>query len=331
MTKGTLFILGGTGFIGQETVAEALKAGWEVKALVRSPEKAGRLAQIGASVITGDVARPEAWIDAVQGSKILIDLTQPALPKRLTVKAIQKVSIQRQQATAKFLQALTNIGVENRPLYFSISGADDLQPVGGNSNAPGRIDHNSPLRQKARGFAHIGLPVRRLIEDSPVAATYIYFGNLVYGPGKIFAEQYLKGLSKGTARLLGSGSNHLPLVHVRDAARALVHLAGLPLSDLSEQTLLVMDGSNATQRELLDETADQLGVKRPGNIPKWLAALAAGSVAVETLTLDVQADPSALLATGFRFQYPSIRAGIAVTLAQFNQSGEAAGVLAEEA
>lgn len=49
------------------------------------------------------------------------------------------------------------------PLYFSVSGADDLQP-----DVHQTINHSSPLRNRPLGFANIGIPVRRLIEASGV-------------------------------------------------------------------------------------------------------------------------------------------------------------------
>ncbi len=70
-----------------------------------------------------------------------------------------------------------------------------------------------------------------------------------------------------------------------------------------------------TQRQLPDDTADLMGVNRPGAVPAWLAALVAGSIAVEMITLDAHTDPSALLATGFHFRYPSSRQGVPATLA----------------
>ena len=116
-------------------------------------------------------------------------------------------------------------------------------------------------------------------------ATYVYFGHLVHGPGNMFADQYITGLKKGPARILGKGANRLPLVHVTDAARALVHLAGLPRTVLVGRTLIVMDGTDTIQRELLDDTVAFMGVKRPGAVPIWLDVLVAGSIAVETITL----------------------------------------------
>ncbi|HCI81177.1 MAG TPA: hypothetical protein DHW02_15980, partial [Ktedonobacter sp.] len=207
-----------------------------------------------------------------------------------------------------------------RPILFSISGADDLEP-----DAQGTINERSPLRSRLIGFGQIGIPVHRLIEASGIEATFVYFGNLVYGPGKIFANQYVSGLKSGSARIVGKGTNRLPLVHVTDAARALIHLAGLPPLELVGHTFIVADGADTTQRELLGYTAILMGVKQPGTAPAWLATLIAGITAVETITVDAHADSSALLKTGFHFRYPSYRQGVPATLSALGYTLSNAG------
>lgn len=306
----TLFITGATGFIGHETVVEGVKAGWQVKGLVHDEKHTDALHNIGATPVVGDVHEPQTWIAEVRGANAFIDLVQPKFPKRLSRKAIREISTQRQAMTRAMLDALRSLPADKRPLFISVSGADDLQP-----DAQNGISHDSVLRSQPRGFAHIGIPVRKLIEASGLDATYVYFGNLVYGPGKVFAEQFVTGLKNGTARVVGNGKNRLPIVHVTDAARALVHLAALAETKGVRRTFLAIDGADTTQRMLLDATADAMSVKRPRSVPTWLAALVAGSIGVETITLDVHADNSALLKTDFDFTYPSFREGVPATLA----------------
>lgn len=310
-TDRVLFVLGATGFIGREVVAEAVAAGWRVLALTRSDGGMQALQVAGARPIPGDARQPEGWIHQVRGAAALVDLVQPSLPRRLTRNAVRGISAERQTLTRGLLGALRTLPASERPPLLSVSGADDLQ-----LDAQGLISHRSPLRTRPWGFAHIGLPVRRLVEDSGLDATYLYFGNLVYGPGKVFADQYVTGLIRGKARVIGSGANHLPLTHVTDAARAVLHVAGLPRAEATGRSFVAMDGADVTQRGLLDLTADALGVKRPRAVPAWVAGLVAGHIAVETLTLDARADPSALRATGFTFRYPSAREGVPAVLAQ---------------
>lgn len=332
--KSTLFITGAAGFIGHETCKEAVKAGWQVTALVHSVKSAETLREIGARPVVGDVHQPLAWIAEAQDATAFIDLVQPKLPKHLGQKEIEAMSAERLDMTRSMLDALRGLPADKRPLFIAVSGADDLQP-----DAQNVIRHDSALRAQPRGFGHIGIPIRKLIEASGLDATYVYFGNLVYGPGKVFAEQYVAALKHGTAHVIGNGKNRLPMVHVTDAARALVHLAtlaqantkvdgmaALAVTDVVGRTFLAMDGADTTQRMLLDATADAMGVKRPGSVPAWLAARVAGSIGVETMTLDVHADNSALLKTDFYFTYPSYREGVPATLAHMGYTSVEASV-----
>jgi nucleoside-diphosphate-sugar epimerase len=307
----TLFILGGAGFIGHETLIQALKVGWQAKALVRSEEGANKMRQIGAQPVMGDIYQPQTWITETQGAAVLIDLTQPKLPKRISRSAMKSISAQRQAMTRSVLDALKSLPASQRPVFFSISGADDLEP-----DATGVISHRSRLSTELHGFAHIGVPVRKLVEASGLDACYVYLGNLVYGPGKIFADVYVNGLKNGSTRVIGRGTNRLPLIHVTDAARAIVHLAGLPREALVGHIFIAMDGAGTTQRELINDTSMYMGVKKPGKAPAWLAALIVGPISVETITLDAQADNSSLRDTGFHFLYPSYREGVPTTLAE---------------
>jgi len=308
MTR-TLFILGATGFIGRATLSTAIESGWKVIALARSDEGAARLRAAGAHPVLGDVARPDAWIEEARGATALIDLVQPVLPTRKSRSTMDTVSRERQAGTAGILAALRGLPAAERPLLFSVSGIDDLQADG-----RGVIDHRSPLRARPRGFGRIGLPVRRLIEASGLETAYLYLG-LVYGPGKAFAAQYVDGLRAGTARVVGRGDNALPLTHVEDAARAIVHLVGQPRAALVGRTFVITDGADTTQGALLDYTAGLMGVKRAPHAPTPLVAFFAGHVTVEMIARDVHADPAALLETGFAFRYPSYRQGVPATLA----------------
>lgn len=309
----TIFLIGGTGFIGRSVVTEALGGGFEIRALARSESAASSLSAVGAEPVRGDAADPR-WIDAVRGAHVLIDLVQPALPKRMTRGAMRRVADKRTAATSAQLAALQGLPHDERPLYFSISGADDLEP-----DSRGVISHRSGHAAGDSGFAIIGVPVRRVVDESPVEATHVHFGVIVYGPGKSFADVYVQGLRKGRAAVIGSGENRLPLTHVIDAARALVHLAGLPAEKLAGRTFLAVDGSDTTQGQLLDQTAELMGAKRPRRVPTAVAAMVGGRAAAEAMTFDARADNSALLESGFEFRYPSPREGLPPTLDELGE------------
>src|SRR5215204_1979922 len=67
MRSGKILVVGATGRVGGAAVERLLDAGFEVRALVRSPEKGERLRSLGAEVAVGDATTPETLGPAVRG------------------------------------------------------------------------------------------------------------------------------------------------------------------------------------------------------------------------------------------------------------------------
>lgn len=308
--NNSLLVLGATGFVGRATVQEALRAGWHVKALVRSPDNEHQVRRWGAQAVAGLATEPSGWADDLRGCAVVVDLIQPRLPARIRQKDIQRVAGERMVITERLLATLGALPASERPMFFSVSGLDDLEP-----DAQGRVLAESPLRARPVGFAHIGVPIRRRIEASSLASCFVYLGT-VYGPGKAFAASVFPQLAEGKFRIAGAGDNRMPLIHVDDAARAIVHLAGLPRAVIEKRSFILTDGSLATLSEFMNHAADLMGAKRPRSVPRWLASLVAGRILVEVMSRDVPAEPDALLRTGFQFRYRSFREGLPPTLAQ---------------
>ena len=305
-----IFILGATGFIGNETVKAALNRGFRVKALARDPEKATALSAAGAVVIKGDAASPAEWIHHAAGSKLLIDLIQPKLPARIGRVAVRRTAELRAANTRTLLASLKHLPAEKRPILLSVSGLDDLAP-----DSNGNVSDASPVSDRPAGFGHIGIPVRRLVEQSAIPAAFVYLAT-VYGPGKGFAKSLFPQLAAGRFRLPGDGGNRMPLVHVEDAARALVHIAALPVERLAGRSFVVADGRNVSMRAFLGAAAKLLGAPAPRTVPRWLARLALGSALYHTLTRDIGAVSTELLSSGFEFRYRSHEQGLPPTLHQ---------------
>jgi dihydroflavonol-4-reductase len=65
------FVTGGTGFIGAQLVGQLRARGDEVVALVRSPEKAGSLRQLGCELVKGDLTSTEVMREAMSGCDVV--------------------------------------------------------------------------------------------------------------------------------------------------------------------------------------------------------------------------------------------------------------------
>jgi len=81
------------------------------------------------------------------------------------------------------------------------------------------------------------------------------------------------------------------------------------------RTVVAVPATAATQRALFARTAAALGRPTPGSVPAILAALVAGRVNAQVMTLDARCDPDLLTATGFTFHHESLDSGIAASLA----------------
>jgi dihydroflavonol-4-reductase len=69
-----VFVTGGTGFIGQNTVKLLLESGHECKCLVRGSSKKAMLESMGSQLVTGDITDKTSLIDGMAGCDAVINL-----------------------------------------------------------------------------------------------------------------------------------------------------------------------------------------------------------------------------------------------------------------
>jgi uncharacterized protein YbjT (DUF2867 family) len=67
MQNGKILVVGATGRVGGAAVERFLETGFEVRALVRRPEKGTRLRALGADLVVGDATAPDTLGSAVRG------------------------------------------------------------------------------------------------------------------------------------------------------------------------------------------------------------------------------------------------------------------------
>jgi nucleoside-diphosphate-sugar epimerase len=304
----TLVVLGGSGFIGQYVIREAIAAGWQVRALARSEEFAGSVRAVGGWAILGDAARPDHWISDVAGASAIIDLIQPRFPKRLGLRQTIRIGAERQALTISLVAALQSLARDKRPVFIAVSGIDDLLP-----DKSGAISGVSPQRTFHHGFSPIGVPVRRVIEQSKLEATFVYLGT-VYGPGKAFASTIFPSVAAGKWKNFGSATSHMSLIHVEDAARALVRIATLGQSQMVGRSIVVTDKCPVSMKLFFGFAARLMGVKEPGRVPQWVASLVAGQSLIETMIGEVGVKSSSFGSTEFQLKYPSYIEGLPATL-----------------
>jgi nucleoside-diphosphate-sugar epimerase len=71
-TARTVFVTGGSGFVGRRLIPALLSSGYQVSAMARSNESATRVGQLGATAIRGDLADLAALTTAMRGCELVV-------------------------------------------------------------------------------------------------------------------------------------------------------------------------------------------------------------------------------------------------------------------
>lgn len=248
-TSDTVFLTGGSGFVGAHVLRELLAAGYRVRALARTNDP--RLE--GAELVVGDLTEPGAFARALAGCRYVVHCAalysfapaDRALTHRVNVTG-----------TAGLAQAAHEAGVERFILTSSsatLGASPDGRPrteadwaVGGH----GASYHHSKLEQERAAFAG-RVPVVALLPTAPVGPgdwKPTPTGQMIldFARGKIFAKPPRGGLN---------------MVPVEDVARA--HVAAIEHGRPGERYIL--GGENL----LLDQIWELLSELTGKPVPSW--------------------------------------------------------------
>ncbi len=181
-------VVGATGRVGGAAVERLLEVGFEVRALVRRPEKGNRLRSLGAELIVGDATAPDTLEPAVRGCSGIFSALG-AGPGRGAPEDVEY------RGNVNLLSAARSAGV-GRFVYSSVLMADH------------------PLAQKVGAFREKARFEQELLAAEDVSAT-------ILRPA-IFMETLHMMLRGPVAFVPGRQRWPLSWISARDIARAAV-------------------------------------------------------------------------------------------------------------
>ena len=123
----TVFVAGGTGFLGSEICHQLISKNMNVKALVRATSDKNKVAQLkeaGVETIEGDLKNKESLINALRGASAIISTVSSTL-SRQEGDSIQTVDEQGQN---NLVDVAINAGV-NQFIYVSFSPMREDSPL----------------------------------------------------------------------------------------------------------------------------------------------------------------------------------------------------------
>jgi nucleoside-diphosphate-sugar epimerase len=251
-----VFVTGGTGFIGGEVVRQLRARGGEVACLVRSPEKAGKLRELGCELVSGDLGDTEALRAGMEGCDALV---HAAAMYEVGIPAKQRPAMYEAnvRGTERVLQAAQGAKV-GKVVYVStvgIFGNTHGEVVDESYEHPGRefTSYYEETKLEAHRIA------KRMMAEDGLPGVIVQPGG-VYGPGDTSQiADLLSEFFAGRLFLLPFPDLGICLSHVEDIAAGM--LLALDKGKVGE--IYVISGPATTMREAIETVADLSGRKAP--------------------------------------------------------------------
>ncbi|HLN68864.1 MAG TPA: NAD(P)-dependent oxidoreductase [Streptosporangiaceae bacterium] len=308
-----VFVAGGTGVVGRRLVPQLMARGHQVTATTTSAAKLGLLAQLGADGVVMD------GLDAVSVGEAVAKSQPDVIVHQMTAISVAHAgkpdfrhfdrwfattSRLRTEGTDHLLAAAEATGVS----HFVAQGYASWNGIRQGGWVKTEED---PLDLLAGTAAHAGMEAIGHVEDVVVKAggTVLRYG-WFYGPGAI--DDLVEVVRKRQFPVVGGGTGYSSWVHLDDAASATV----LAVEQQVKGVFNIVDDEPAPASEWLPYLAACAGAKPPMRVPKWLARLLAGQVAVTMMTEGRGfSNAKARRELGWELRYPSWRQGFKAGLA----------------
>ncbi|WP_035453130.1 hopanoid-associated sugar epimerase [Alicyclobacillus herbarius] len=260
------YVTGASGFIGYHVARLLSQQGWQVRALVRSPEAAARLTPLGVELIYGDLQTGRG-LEFIDGCQVVFHVAAHYSLNRRDGPVMYRVNV---DGTDKLLDACRKAKVE-RIVYTSSTATVALRRDGQPADETGYADAASVdsdykkskiiAEQRVRQACSKGLDIVIVNPSTPV------------GPGDVKPTPTGKIIQDIVwGRMPGYTDTGLNLVDVEDVAHG--HLLALSRGQSGERYIL--GGENLHFRDLVERTARCAGRPAPRlRIPLWVAYTAA--------------------------------------------------------
>jgi dihydroflavonol-4-reductase len=251
-----VFVTGATGFIGGEVARQLRALGDEVACLVRSPEKAGKLTELGCELVSGDLSDAEALRQGMQGCDGVV---HAAAMYEVGIPAKQHPAMY--EANVKGSELMLSAALEakvGKLVYVStvgIFGNTQGKVVDESYEHPGKEFTSYYEETKLEGHRI----AKRMIAEEGLPGVIVQPGG-VYGPGDTSQiADLLEEFFAGRLFLLPFPDLGICLSHVEDIAAGI--LLGLDKGKVGEA--YVISGPATTMREAIETVASLSGRKAP--------------------------------------------------------------------
>ncbi|KAF2684706.1 putative NAD dependent epimerase/dehydratase [Lentithecium fluviatile CBS 122367] len=250
MSPKTLFITGGSGYIGTTVIQTFLAAGYTIRALSRSDDSDTHLRSLGVTPVRGDL-------------KSLNLLTQEASTASVVVNIADSIAREFGKILPKERFRINNAAIAALAVGMKGSGNPLILTSGSLYAKPHpqgeETDEESPGWHEGHPFSNSHELVNLKYKDDRVRVCIMRLAPYVYGRGgsgvRLFMENFAKA---GRGMYVDDGSAHITTVHVEDAARLYLLLAETPTA---EGIYNATSETHVTHKQLAQAIAAKIGVE----------------------------------------------------------------------
>jgi nucleoside-diphosphate-sugar epimerase len=307
-----VFVAGGSGVLGRRLVPQLVARGHQVTATTTSPAKLSLLEQLGADGAVMD------GLDAVSVGTAVAAARPDAIVHQMTAISAAHAGQPDLKHPDRFFAATVRLRYEGTDHLLAAAEATGVSHVVAQSfgafngiREGGWVKTEEDPTDPGPASARKGAEALRHLEDVVVKAggAVLRYGSL-YGPGAI--DDQVELVRKRQFPLVGGGTGYMSWVHLDDAASATI----LALEQNATGVFNIVDDEPAPASQWLPYLAACAGAKRPMRVPRWLARLLAGDMAVMMMTEGRGfSNAKAKRELGWELRHPSWRQGFKEELA----------------
>jgi nucleoside-diphosphate-sugar epimerase len=299
-----MFVAGGAGVVGRRLVPLLVAGGHQVTATTTDRTKLGMLEQLGAEAVVMD------GLDAASVGEAVANALPDAIIHEMTAIDGKKPDIKHMDRWFATTNRLRTDGTDHLLAAAKATGvsnfvAQSYASWNGIRKGGWVKTEEDPLDLEEGTAAQAVMEAVRHLEDVVIKAggAALRYGGL-YGPGA--SDDQVELVRKRKFPLVGDGAGYSSWVHVDDVASATV----AAVEQKATGVFNIVDDEPAPAREWLPYLAGCAGAKPPTRVPKWLARMLAGEVAVIMMTEGRGfSNDKAKRELGWELRYPSWRRG----------------------
>jgi nucleoside-diphosphate-sugar epimerase len=270
-TPASAFVTGGSGFIGGRLIQRLVAEGCRVRALARSARSAGKVEQLGAEPVDGDLADPASIATGADGCEAAFHLAAH-LGDWGPWEEFERDNV---TGTRNALDGCARAGVRR----FVHCGTEAALMAG---KPLVRVDETAPLRPDSKApYSATKAKAEQAVRNANREGfeTVVLRPRFVWGAGDTtLLPEMTKMVEAGRFAWIGGGTNLTDTTHVANVVEGLLLAAE---KGAAGEPYFVTDGEPVVFREFVSSMLETQGVEPPDRtLPAWLGgALAIGSEA----------------------------------------------------